>query len=164
MKKVEMMKNIVIFFLILNLAGLGASILCAQTSQQDKQEKQESEKALVEITQTRPPTYNPEGRRDPFKNLVAGKDVKDKMGAGGVPQLFIDDINLIGIVKTKGRLTAVINGPQGFPYFIKVGDKFSDGYVVSIKETQVVFRKINDRGIPLMRPKDIIKEINPEER
>ncbi len=86
------------------------------------------------------------------------------MNVGGVPQLFIDDINLIGIVKNKGRLTAIINGPQGFPYFIKVGDKFSDGYVISITETQIVFRKVSDRGIPLMRPRDIVKEINPQER
>ncbi len=161
MKKVETMKKIMIVFLILSLADLGATILSAQTA---PQEKQESGKALEQITQSRPLSYNPQGRRDPFKNLLAGKDIKDKTSAGGIPQLFIDDINLIGIVKTKGRLTAIVNGPQGFPYFVKVGDKFSDGYVVSITDTQVVFRKINDRGIPLMRPKDIIKEINPEER
>jgi len=160
MKKVETMKKIMIVFLVLSLADLGATILTAQTA---PQEKQESEKALEQVTQSRPPSYNPQGRRDPFKNLLAGKDIT-KISAGGVPQLFIDDINLIGIVKTKGRLTAIVNGPQGFPYFVKVGDKFSDGYVVSITDTQVVFRKINDRGIPLMRPKDIVKEINPEER
>jgi len=55
-------------------------------------------------------------------------------------------------------------GPQGFPYFVNVGDKFSDGYVLSISDFQVVFRKTNERGVPLMRPRDIIKEINPEER
>lgn len=109
-------------------------------------------------------TYDPAGRRDPFKNLLAGKDVKDKTAPGGIPQLTIDDTTLVGIVKAKEKLTAIVSGPQGFPFFIKPGDRFADGYVLSINESQVVFRKTNERGIPLMRPKDIIKEIIPEER
>ncbi len=109
-------------------------------------------------------TYDPAGRRDPFKNLLAGKDVKDKTAPGGIPQLTIDDTTLVGIVKARAKLTAIVSGPQGFPFFVKTGDRFADGYVLSINESQVVFRKTNERGIPLMRPKDIIKEINPEER
>jgi len=109
-------------------------------------------------------TYDPAGRRDPFKNLLAGKDVKDKTAPGGILQLTIDDTTLVGIVKAKQKLTAIVSGPQGFPFFVKPGDKLADGYVLSINESQVVFRKTNERGIPLMRHKDIIKEINPEER
>ena len=109
-------------------------------------------------------TYDPAGRRDPFKNLLAGKDVKDKSAPAGILQLTIDDTTLVGVVKAKQKLTAIVSGPQGFPFFIRPGDKLADGYVLSIGESQVVFRKINERGIPLMRPKDIIKKINPEER
>jgi hypothetical protein len=65
---------------------------------------------------------------------------------------------------SKNRYTAVLSGPQGFPYYFEVGDKLSDGFIISISETQVIFRKTNERGIPLTKPKDIIKEINPEER
>jgi Tfp pilus assembly protein PilP len=155
------MKKPIIFVVILSLVGISALFLAAQSGQEGKKE---TDKVLEQVSQVKAPTYNPEGRRDPFKNLLAGKDVKEKMNVGGVPQLFIDDVSLIGIVKNKGRLTAIINGPQGFPYFIKVGDKFSDGYVISITETQIVFRKVSDRGIPLMRPRDIVKEINPQER
>lgn len=155
------MKKTVILIVILSLVGIGVLFLGAQSTQE---EKKEADKVLEEISQTKSATYNPEGRRDPFKNLLAGKDIKEKMNVGGVPQLIIEDVNLIGIVKNKGRITAIISGPQGFPYFIKVGDKFSDGYVISISETQIVFRKVSDRGIPLMRPRDIVKEINPQER
>ncbi len=109
-------------------------------------------------------SYDPEGRRDPFKNLMAGRDVKEKPGSGGLSQLAIGDMTLIGIVKSKGRLTAIVSGPQGFPHFVKAGDRFADGYVFSIQETQAVFRVTSEKGIPLMRPKDIVKEINPEER
>jgi Tfp pilus assembly protein PilP len=106
-------------------------------------------------------TYNPEGRRDPFKNLLAGRDMREKAALGD-EQIFIDDLVLFGIVKNKNVFTALIGMPQGFPMFAKVGDKFADGYVLSISETQVVLRKTHERGIPLMRPRDIIKEITEE--
>ncbi len=110
------------------------------------------------------PTYDPAGRRDPFKNLLAGKEIKEKTQAGSTPQLYVDDVNLIGIVKYKNKYTAILSGPQGFPFYFQVGDKLADAFVLSINEAQVIFRKTNERGIPLTRPKDIVKEIKPEER
>jgi len=151
------MKKPMIFIIAVGLLFLGGSVLPA------REQGSRPEKDLLK----NPPekgTYDPAGRRDPFKNLLAGKDIKEKTAAGGIPQISIDDTNLVGIVKSKQKLTAIVVGPQGFPYFVKVGDKFSDGYILSINENQVVFRKTNERGIPLMRPRDIIKEINPEER
>jgi hypothetical protein len=106
-------------------------------------------------------TYNPAGRRDPFKNLLSGRDMREK-SALGEAQMFIDDLVLFGIVKNKNVYTALIGMPQGFPTFAKVGYKFSDGYVLSINATQVVLRKTTERGIPLIRPRDIIKEITEE--
>jgi Tfp pilus assembly protein PilP len=151
------MKKPIIFIIAVGLLFLGGSVLPAQ------EQGSRPEKDLLKS----PPekgTYDPAGRRDPFKNLLGGKDIKEKSGVGGIPQISIDDTNLVGIVKSKQKLTAIVVGPQGFPYFVKVGDKFSDGYILSINDYQVVFRKTNERGIPLMRPRDIIKEINPEER
>ncbi len=106
-------------------------------------------------------TYNPAGRRDPFKNLLSGRDMREKTALGET-QMFIDDLVLFGIVKNKNVYTALIGTPQGFPTFAKVGDKFTDGYVLSITATQVVLRKTSDRGLPLIRPRDIIKEITEE--
>ncbi len=106
-------------------------------------------------------TYNPEGRRDPFKDLLAGREMREK-SVGGEPQIFIDDLVLYGIVKNKNVYTALIGMPQGFPAFAKVGDKFADGYVLSINDTQVVLRKTSERGLPLVRPRDVIKEITEE--
>ena len=106
-------------------------------------------------------TYNPEGRRDPFKDLLTGRDMREKT-ATGEPQVFIDDLVLFGIVENNKVYTAIIGMPQGFPMFVKVGDKFTDGYVLSISASQVVLRKTHERGIPLIRPRDIIKEITEE--
>lgn len=106
-------------------------------------------------------TYNSEGRRDPFKDLLTGRDMREKT-AIGEPQVFIDDLILFGIVKNKKTYTAMIGMPQGFPMFVNVGDKFTDGYVLSITESQVVLRKTHERGIPLIRPRDIVKVITEE--
>ncbi|MBE0460335.1 MAG: hypothetical protein IBX60_01690 [Candidatus Aminicenantes bacterium] len=129
------------------------------------QEKKFQESQLPQMTQEKiAPSYNPEGRRDPFKDLLAGRELKEKTGKEGVPQMSIDDVVLIGIVKAKGKFTAIIRGAQGFPYYLKVGNTFVDGFVLSINDSKVIFRKTNDRGVPLLRPRDITKEIKPEER
>ncbi len=105
-------------------------------------------------------TYSPDGRRDPFKDLLSGRDAKKP--EPGENQMFIDDLILFGIVKNKNVYTALIGTVQGFPTFAKLGDKFADGYVLSINDTQVVLRKTHERGIPLIRPRDVIKEITEE--
>ncbi len=129
-----------------------------------QEQKPEPEREALIDLQMNQPTYDASGRRDPFKNLLGGKELKEKSTLGAAPQLFIDDTNLIGIVRYKKKYTAILSGPQGFPYYFEIGDKLSDGFILSIGETQVIFRKTNERGIPLTKPKDIIKEINPEER
>jgi hypothetical protein len=106
-------------------------------------------------------TYNPDGRRDPFKDLLGGRDMRQQAALGD-NRPSIDDLILYGIVKSQDVYTALIGLPQGYPMFAKVGYKFADGYVLSITETQVVLRKTHERGIPLMRPRDVIKEITEE--
>ena len=149
-----MMRKAVLLLLCISFAGL-APLLAQETTATPPPE---NAPALTVQTGF---TYNPEGRRDPFKDLLAGRDMREK-AAVGENQMFIDDLVLSGIVKNKNVYTALIGMPQGFPMFAKVGDKFADGYVLSISETQVVLRKTHERGIPLIRPRDIIKEITEE--
>ncbi len=110
-------------------------------------------------------SYNPGGRRDPFKDLLGGRDVREKKAISGLSDLAIDDVTLKGIVKAKGKLEAFISLTEGFPLTIHEGDKLADGFVLRIEETQVVFRRTQDsNGIPLAKPRDVVKEIMPEER
>ena len=147
------MRKAAVLLLCISVMGL-ASLLAQETTTPPP----ETKPALTVQTGF---TYNPEGRRDPFKNLLSGRDLKEKAAIGD-NQIFIDDLILFGIVKNKDVYTALIGMPQGFPVFAKVGDRFADGYVLSISETQVVLRKTHDRGIPLVRPRDVIKEITEE--
>lgn len=131
-------------------------------SQEEK--KKTEEKSLERPPERQLPAYVPGGRRDPFRDLLGGKEVKETAAVGEEGQLAIDDVVLVGITKAKGKFTAIINDPQGFPHFIKVGHKFSDGFVLKIDESTVVFRKTRGRGVPLRKPRDIVKALFPEER
>ena len=106
-------------------------------------------------------TYSTAGRRDPFKDLLGGRDFKEK-SALGENEVSIDDLTLTGISKYHGVYHALLSMPQGFSIDATAGYKFVDGYVLTINETQVVLRKTHERGIPLMRPRDVIKEITEE--
>ncbi len=111
-----------------------------------------------------PATYDPAGRRDPFKNLLAGKNISERRVITGLSDLMIDEITVIGLVKNKGRYEAVLGMASGFPMSAHQGDRFADGYVLSISDTEIVLRKTHERGVPLLKPKDIVKEITSEER
>ena len=147
------MKKAAVAFLLVALAGLFP--LTAQEAETPPPAQNQP------VVQAAPPfTYNAEGRRDPFKDLLGGRDFRER----SAEEVTIDDLILIGIIKSRGGYTAILGTGRGFPHFSNVGDKFPDGYILKITENSVVFRKTHERGLPLVRPRDITKEINPEER
>ena len=123
------------------------------------QETKTKEERVSQVLNKRIPSYNPAGRRDPFRDLLGGRDVQTPDNAEGIPQMYINDVVLVGIVKSKNQFTAIVNNAQGFPYYITEGAKFADGYVLSVEASRVIFRKTHERGIPLRQPKDVIKEL-----
>lgn len=131
-------------------------------SQEEK--KAPEEKSLQPPPERQLPAYVPNGRRDPFRDLLGGQEVKETTPAGEMGQLSIDDVVLVGITKARGKFTAIINDPQGFPHFIQVGHELTDGFVLKIDESTVIFRKTRGRGVPLRKPRDIVKALFPEER
>jgi Tfp pilus assembly protein PilP len=156
------MKKILSLILLLGLLCL---FILPVLSQEEKEEKMDLAKELsTEMPKRTFPTYQRAGRKDPFMDLLAGREAKRETSPSGKPEMYIDDITLIGIVKARGKFTAIVTGPQDFPLFIKVGQRFSDGFVLSIQESRITFRKTKERGFPLFKPRDIVKEIHPEER
>jgi Tfp pilus assembly protein PilP len=156
------MKKIAYLFLLFSLICLFTLPIL---SQEEKEEKKDLAKELsTEMPKRTLPAYQRAGRKDPFRDLLAGRDSKRETAPSGKPEIYIDDITLIGIVKARGKFTAIVTGPQEFPSFIKAGQRFSDGFVLSIQESRITFRKTKERGFPLFKPRDIVKEIHPEER
>jgi Tfp pilus assembly protein PilP len=93
-------------------------------------------------------TYDPAGRRDPFRSLV---DALNSAARGprprGIAGMLISEVDLVGIVqKGKGSI-AFFNGSDNKGYFLKVGDTLYDGKIIRIdrRTGSVVFRQdVND--------------------
>jgi Tfp pilus assembly protein PilP len=144
-------------------ALLASLLLCAAvgpTAAQNKPPAEEKKPAAAPGF-----SYDSGGRRDPFKELFQGQEVrKERKSITGLSDLGVDEVVLMGIIKAGGKVEAIISLPQGFPVALRVGDTLADGYVLSIDETQVVFRKTRDaKGLPLIKPRDVIKDIISEE-
>ncbi len=108
--------------------------------------------------------YNPEGRRDPFIDLLAGEQKKERIAAlTGEEALLIGELEVVGISYGKGQYWAIVTGPDGMPYFLKKGDRLFDGYVLSIEANTVVFRRELKRPGLLKNYEDIVKKLSPEE-
>lgn len=154
---------------------LASILLCAAVVPAVAQNKPPAEEQK-QAAQNRPPveekkaappafSYSSGGRRDPFKELFQGQEVRrERKAITGLSDLAIDEVVLMGIIKAGGKIEAIISLPQGFPVTLRVGDALADGYVLSIDEAQVVFRKTRDaKGLPLIKPRDVVKDIISEE-
>ncbi len=108
--------------------------------------------------------YNPEGRRDPFWNLLQGKSVKENREAiEGIAGLMIDELELEGIVFAQGEFKALLKGPDTRPYVVGIGDKVYDGEVVAMDRNSISFRKSLTVALAGQKDRVIIKTLNPEE-
>ena len=111
-------------------------------------------------------TYDPAGRRDPFRSLV---DAANTVGKGprprGIAGMLISEVDLVGIVQKGKGAIAFFNGSDNKGYFLHVGDALYDGKIIRIdrRTGTVVFRQdINDpRSIKPYR--DVTKKLTPAE-
>jgi restriction endonuclease S subunit len=156
------MKKFLIFSLLAGFLCLSIQPLHSQEKKQEEK-KEEDLKAKLEETVGKKalPIYTSKGRKDPFKDQF-GKATPSKgkpTTKSGPTGMSISTVKLIGIVRAKGRFTAIISGPGNFPMFIKARDRFFDGYVLRIEASRVIFRQTRQGNIRLATAKTIIKEI-----
>ncbi|MGC8917164.1 MAG: hypothetical protein ACP5NF_09320 [Thermoanaerobaculum sp.] len=86
-------------------------------------------------------TYDPAGRRDPFRSLLAGRS-KEEMGQRppGLPGMGVEEIKLQGIIKLPEGYVALIQGTDNMSYLIKPGTVLYDGTVEKIEPGKVTFK------------------------
>ncbi|HMF07519.1 MAG TPA: hypothetical protein VKJ00_00205 [Thermoanaerobaculia bacterium] len=106
-------------------------------------------------------TYDPAGRRDPFRSLL----VRSENRAGGarppgIAGIAVDDVIIQGIWKTKAGYLAQIRGTDNKSYLLKPGDLLYDGEVTRIGPNEVSFRQnLNDpQSVKPFR--DVTKQLN----
>ncbi len=106
-------------------------------------------------------TYDPAGRRDPFRSLL----VREQSRGGpqrppGIAGSAIADLVVHGIWKTKAGYVAQIRATDNKSYLIRAGDLLYDGEVIRVGPNEVSFRQnLNDpQSVKPFR--EITKQLN----
>jgi Tfp pilus assembly protein PilP len=103
--------------------------------------------------------YEPEGRRDPFLNLLGtGMDAPTMARHGdGTASMTVAEISVRGTMQSRGALIAMVEGSDKKTYVVHQGDKFRDGVIKSITpQGLIVMQEIND-PLSLVKRREIRK-------
>ncbi len=89
-------------------------------------------------------SYQSEGRRDPFKSLVAGLKEKKPTGLTPLQQRSLGELKVIGIMWEAQGFTAMIATPDGKGFLIKKGTLVGPegGVVQKITEDSIIVEEV----------------------
>jgi len=157
-----------IFILIFTLSFGYSQDTRAKKEKKDENQKKEAISSEDRLQQELDPSvfvYRPDGRRDPFKNLLQGGDKPlNREALEGIAGLTISELSLEGIMGIeKGEFKAFLKGPKNHPYDVSVGDKVYDGEVVEITDNSIVFKQILTVALGGTKERKVVKWLNPEE-
>ena len=140
----------------------------AQAEAQQKEGQQTVETILrqqEDLLAGRQFSYDPGGRRDPFRSLFEEAAVRRKgprpRGAAG---MLVAELDLTGIVRdSAGGNIAVVIGTDSKGYFLHVGDGVYDGSVIAIDPSAgaVTFRQQVDDPRLIKPYRDVVKKLVP---
>ena len=105
-------------------------------------------------------TYDASGRRDPFMALDHASDPRVNAGKmNGLAGLMINEATVKGVVKSRGRMLAMVQAPDNKTYIVKASDRLLDGEVRAVTAEAVVFvQNVNDPLSPV-RQREIRKPL-----
>jgi len=107
-------------------------------------------------------SYQSDGRRDPFLNLLGTGGEPRTQGPGGkrtegAAGLTVAEISVRGVLESRGSLIAMIEAPDKKTYVVHSGDKFLDGTIRSITpQGLVIVQEVND-PLSLVKQREIRK-------
>ena len=104
-------------------------------------------------------TYQSDGRRDPFINLLGtGNETRSGVRRNEGPAgLTVGEISVRGVLESRGALIAMIEGPDKKTFVVHTGDKFLDGTIRSITpQGLVIVQEVND-PLSLVKQREIHK-------
>ena len=107
-------------------------------------------------------TYDAGGRRDPFVSLLRRATDPRRPGgkAGeGVAGFLVSEIQLKGIMQSRGALIALVLGPDNKTYTVRVNDRLLDGSVRAVtSDTLVLMQDVND-PLSLTKQREVRKTL-----
>jgi len=153
------MRTTVAFIAALTLA----TALHASPLQQASPNSQPAQPPAAEKPAPAPPpvevyTYSPQGRRDPFLNLL-GTGAEPQVGkrGEGPAGMTSAEISVRGILQSRGALVAMITGPDSKTYVVHSGDKLADGTIKSVTpQGLIIIQDVND-PLSLVKQREITK-------
>ena len=91
-------------------------------------------------------SYDPAGRRDPFRSLLVREQSRGGLQRPpGIAGISIDDLVVHGIWKTRAGYVAQIRATDNKSYLVRAGDLLYDGEVTRVGPNEVSFRQnLND--------------------
>ena len=108
-------------------------------------------------------SYDPAGRRDPFRSLLIGFEEEDmgtvKVRPPGLPGMLVDELRVEGIVATPDGILAFVQGRDNLSYIIRPGTKLYDGEVMEILPNKVIFRQQVHDPKQLRPYEEVVKEL-----
>lgn len=140
----------------------------AQAEEQQKEGQKTVETILrqqEDLLAGRQFSYDPGGRRDPFRSLFEEVALHHKgPRPRGVAGMLVGELDLTGIVRdSRGGNLAVVMGTDNKGYFLRVGDEVYDGTVIAIDPAagSVTFRQQVDDPRLIKPYRDVVKRLVP---
>ncbi|MBN4054816.1 pilus assembly protein PilP, partial [Nitrospira defluvii] len=131
-----------------------------QTEENSPQPPEEAEVVLV--------SYNPKGRRDPFRSIVSSRSGSRRPTVvGSLPPLQrrdISNLKLIGIIWGDFAPNAIITAPGGKGYTVRVGTRIglNNGVIKRITQNEVVVEETLVNIFGEAEKSDVTMELHPQ--
>ena len=130
-------------------ASLAAPLAAQHAPADQKAAAPAGQKAPVQAEQAAPEpfTYQADGRRDPFLNLLGTGPEPRPVGrkSDGLAGLALGEITVRGVMQSRDSLVAMIAGPDNKTYIVHQGDRLLDGQIKTIThDGLVVVQRVTD--------------------
>ncbi len=81
----------------------------------------------------------------------------------GPAGITVDELSVRGIMQSRGRLIATIQGPDNKSYVVHAGDKLLDGVIKAVTiQGLVIVQEVND-PLSLVKQREVIKRLRSQE-
>jgi Tfp pilus assembly protein PilP len=109
--------------------------------------------------------YDPAGRRDPFVSLLSRGETRLPVGGRpiGTKGLLINELSVRGVLRTKGKLLAIVQAPDNKTYTVHPGDSLYDGSVKVVATDAVIFLQRVDDPLSPVKQREIRKTLRTTE-
>jgi Tfp pilus assembly protein PilP len=146
----------------LSYAGLACALTSASVAPGEAQAPAPSQsKPAATAPAAEDFTYNPDGRRDPFVNLLTrGSEPGPASRRGdGLGNLAVEDLSLRGIVASRGGFVAVVQGPDSKTFIVHANDRLLNGSVKAITAQDMIVVQDVDDPLSIVKQREVRKSL-----